>query len=112
MLAYYYILPPYIRGKFLRNKGYCIITPENIEAHCLGKMEVYEYKERSIKVKQRKDGSTDIFIGMSLIDLAKHSGFLMSSKFFKADKAARAIGAPLYRVTNAEEILTYLKANS
>lgn len=106
-----YVWPAYSRARFLRNKGFCIITPDIIEAHYLGKIESFEYKGRSIKSKHHKDGSTDIFIGKGFSDLIKHSGFVFSSKFFEANRAARGFGAPLWRVTNADEVVRFLEAN-
>ena len=95
----------------MRNNGYCVITPDCIEAYCLGKIKRYHYKDRSIKTKYHKDGSANIFIGRSLIDLIKHSGSLFSSEFFQANRDARGFGAPLYRVTNADEVLAFLEAH-
>ncbi len=110
-IVYFFIWPAYSRARFLRNKGYCLITPEEIESHCLGKVKQYEYKNRSIKTKVHKDGSVDIFIGKSFKDSIKHSGFVFTPKFYKANKALRGLGAPLYRVTNADEVVSYLEAN-
>lgn len=65
MLAYvsfFGIIPAYYRGKFLRKRGYCIITPERIEAICCDQHQLYDYHNRSIKTKKHKDGSVDIFI--------------------------------------------------
>ncbi len=111
IIALMYVWPAYIRAHFLRNEGYCIITSDHIEAHCLGKIKNYEYKDLSIKSKCYNDGSTDIFIGKSFRDLIIHSGFLFSSKFFKANRAARGFGAPLYAVTNPGEVLEFLGAH-
>ena len=112
VMVYFFIWPAYCRGKFLRNNGFCILTPDTIEAHYLGKIEQYDYKDRTIKTKTRKDGSVDIFIGKSFLDVFKHSSLVFTRKFFKANNALRGFGAPLYRVTNSEEVLAYLKANN
>ena len=110
-IGYLHIWPAFSRGKFLRNNGYCVVTPDGIEAHCLGKVKRYQYKDRSIKTKHHKDGSVDIFIGKSFMDMFIHSSHILSPKFYEANNALRGFGAPLYRVTNVDEVLAFLEAH-
>lgn len=103
----------YKRAKFLKNGGYCLITPTHIEATCGDRTRKYEYHNRTIKTKTWKDGSTDIYIGKSFKDALKHSGFIVFSKsYFRAIAALVGFGAPLYRITNSGEVINALKANT
>ncbi|MBX2809409.1 MAG: hypothetical protein KTR20_12345 [Cellvibrionaceae bacterium] len=111
-ISIYYLMPGYFRGKFLRKEGYCIITPNYIEVVFGGKQKRYTYKNRSIKTKKYKDGSTDIFIGKSFMDFLKHGSILFTPAYFRAWKALMGFGAPLYRVINADEVLDYLKKHN
>ena len=110
-LAVFGIIPAYYRARFLRTGGYCIITTDYIESVCCGKTKRYDYKNRSIKTKKYKDGSTDIFIGKSFFDVLKHCYIVLTPAYFRAMKSLLGFGAPLYRVTNADEVLSYLEAN-
>ena len=106
------IVPAYYRAKFLRQGGYCIITSEGIESICRGKHKVYQYHNLSIKTKKHKDGSVDIFIGKSFIDFLKSTGFIWNRKTWKAYKALIGLGAPLYRVTNPDDVLAFLRSHN
>jgi len=105
------LVPAYYRGNFLRKNGYCIVKDDYIESVCSGNRKRYEYVGRSIKTKKYKDGSADIFIGKSFIDMVKHGSFVFTPKFFRAYLSAIGAGIPLYRVTNADEVMSYLDSN-
>jgi|GEM_PF-2335484 len=107
----FFVICAYRRAKFLRNGGYCVIAPDYIESVFQGKHKRYEYKNRSIKTKQYKSGGADIFIGKSLVDVLKHGPILFTPAFFRAWATLMGFGAPLYRVTNADEVISYLETN-
>ena len=105
----YGVIFAYFRARFIRNGGYCIITSEKIQSVYKGKIKVYDYKGRSISTRKRKENSMDIYIGKSLIDLIK---FGFGRKYFKTVLAGLGFGAPLYNVTNADEVLEYIKRHN
>lgn len=106
IVASYPFYLAFLRARFIREGGYCIITSEVIQSVYNGRTRIYEYKGRSIKTRTRKNGSKDIYIGRSLIDLIK---FGIGREYFKTMAAGLGLGAPLYNVVNADEVLEYIK---
>lgn len=106
IVASYPFFLAFLRARFIRKGGYCIITPEVIQSLCNGKTRIYEHKGRSIKTRRRKNGSKDIYIGRSLMDLIK---FGIGRNFFTTMAAGLGFGAPLYNVVNADKALEYIK---
>ena len=99
----------FLRARFLRNGGYCIITPDEIQSVCNGKTKTYEYKGRSLGKRKRKNGTMDIYIGRNPIDLFK---FGFGRKYFKTLIVGLGLGPPLYNVVNADEALEYIKRHN
>lgn len=109
ILCSYTVLFAFLRGRFLRKRGYCIITPDVIKATCNGKTKIYEYKGRAITIRNYKDGTKDIYIGRNPIHLFK---FGLGRKYFKTLLVCLGLGAPLYKVVNADEALEYIKQHN
>ncbi|MBX2808847.1 MAG: hypothetical protein KTR20_09490 [Cellvibrionaceae bacterium] len=103
------IVMAFIRANFIRQGGYCVIMPDKIIAICNGKKKEYEYKDRSIKTRKRKQNSMDIYIGKNLIDFVR---FGIKKNFFTAYLAILGLAAPLYNVVNADEVLDYIKRHN
>jgi len=109
LLCLYGIFFAFLRAKFLRNNGYCVITPDVIQSVCNGKTKTYEYKGRSLGKRMRKNGSMDIYIGRNPIDLFK---FGFGRKYFKTLIVGLGLGAPLYNVVNGDEAWEYIKQHN
>lgn len=106
VLSFYAVFFAFLRARFVRKGGYCVITPEVIQSVCSGKTKTYEYKGRSLSARKRKNGSMDIYIGRNPIDLFK---FGFGKNYFKTVLAGLGLGAPLYNVVNGDEALEYIK---
>lgn len=104
-----FIFIAFSRAKFIRQGGYCVITPDKIKAICNGKVKEYEYKGRYISTRKRKQNSMDIYIGRSPIDLVR---FGIGRKFFRTWLVVVGLPAPLYNVANVDEVLEYLKRHN
>lgn len=109
ILCLYGIFFAFLRAKFLRNNGYCVITPDVIQSVCNGKTKTYEYKGRSLGKRIRKNGSMDIYIGRNPIDLFK---FGFGREYFKTLIVGLGLGPPLYNVVNGDEAWEYIKQHN
>ena len=97
-------------AKFIISYGYCVLTPDSITSICNGKTKLYSYKNRSISTRKNKNlGVVDIYVGKGLFNFIR---FGIGKNFFSSYLAGMGYGAPLYNVTNSEEVLEYISKHN